>query len=263
VAAVVSYVAVVRPRVKSWGVDPLEAELSIPGDDLVDEPSTIETRGITIEAPVEKVWPWLVQMGFGRGGWYSYDMLDGKGNKSAETILPEFQTLNPGDIVHIDPISGFEVKAVEPGRVLVLYTDSALAKSQAEKAAAEAESDEQRAAASRVSGMMSGSSYPDFSATWSFFLDPTDDGQTRLIERLRIKTPGNGPAKPVLGEIMGTGIVLLTRKQMLGIKERAEGTRQALAEESDEQVAIPIESGDQAAPWESEKAAEPEYITQD
>ena len=69
---------------------------------------------------------------------------------------------------------------------------------------------------------MIGASYPEFSASWAFFLQPTDDGGTRLIERFRAKTPGNGPANVVLGEIMGTGIVLMTRKQMLGIKERVE-----------------------------------------
>jgi hypothetical protein len=223
VASAVAYFAVVRPKVRSWGFDPEEAELPIPGDDLIAEPSATETRGIDIDAPVNKVWPWLVQMGFGRGGWYSYEKLDSTG-KSADEILPEFQTLNPGDIMHIDPISGFEVKVVEPEKALVLYTDSELAKNQAEKAATEATTEEQRAAASRVSGMMSGSSYPDFGATWAFYLEPTADGKTRLIERFRVKTPGNGPAKPVLGEIMGTGIVLLTRKQMIGIKERVERT---------------------------------------
>jgi hypothetical protein len=69
---------------------------------------------------------------------------------------------------------------------------------------------------------MSGTSFPEFSASWAFYLKPTDDGKTRLIERFRARTPGSGPATAVMGEVMGTGIMLLTRKQMLGIKERAE-----------------------------------------
>jgi hypothetical protein len=159
-------------------------------------------------------------MGFGRGGWYSYQAFDSKG-KSSDTILTEFQDLKAGDIMHIDPISGFLVKTVEANRALVLFTDTELARSQAEKAAAEG-SGEVAARASKASDAMSRASYPEFAASWAFFLQPTSDGKTRLIERVRAKTPGQGPATAVLGEIMGTGIVLLTRRQMIGIKERVE-----------------------------------------
>jgi hypothetical protein len=253
VALVVSYVAIVRPRVKSWGFDPEEAELAFPGDDLVSEPSAIETRGITIDAPPDKVWPWLVQMGFGRGGWYSYGMLDNKGT-SADSILPEHQSLQPGDMVKIDKISGFEVKAVEPGRSLVLFTNTELARSQVEKAANEAVGEDQ-AAASRMSAMMANKSYPDVAASWSFLLQPTDDGKTRLIERFRAQTPDNGPANSFLGEIMGTGIVLLTRKQMIGIKERVERDVYGKSSNSDA-VAIPIDASLQS---EQLPSLEPEW----
>ncbi len=253
VALVVSYVAVVRPRVKSWGFDPEEAELPFPGDDLIAEPSATETRGITIDASPSEVWPWLVQMGFGRGGWYSYGMLDNKGT-SADSILPEYQSLTPGDIVHIDKISGFEVKAVEPGRALVLFTNTELARSQVEKAVTEDVGDDQ-AAASRMSAMMAGKSYPDVAASWSFLLQPTNDGKTRLIERFRAKTPDNGPANSVLGEVMGTGIVLLTRKQMIGIKERVERAKYGISSGSDP-VAIQVDSSIQS---EQLPSLEPEW----
>lgn len=264
VASAVTYVAVVRPRVKAWGFDPSEAELPLPGDDLIPEPTTKETRGITIDAPISKVWPWLVQMGFGRGGWYSYEVLDSKG-KSADTVLPEFQDLKAGEIMHIDPFTGFLVKTVEADRALVLYTDTELARSQAEKAATEATDDAQ---ASKATGAMSRASYPDFAATWAFFLQPAEDGKTRLIERFRAKTPGSGPANAVLGEIMGTGIVLMTRKQMIGIKERVE--HQDLEQMPDfeapvaEQFSIPVA----AEPFEAAEdfvfpEAEPSPVTGD
>src|SRR6185369_12325462 len=85
-----------------------------------------ETRGITIDAVVEDVWPWLMQLGYGRGGWYSYDKLDMKGHSATE-ILPEWQGLQVGDTVPTHPDGGFEVRALEPGRALVLYVDSEIA----------------------------------------------------------------------------------------------------------------------------------------
>ena len=208
VASGVVYFAFVRPKVRGWGLDPHEAELPLPGDELIDEPTHVETRGITIHAPVSKVWPWLVQMGFGRAGWYSYDMMDGKSGASA--IMPEFQELKVGDIMPTHPGGGFLVKVVEAEQALVLYTDTALLRSQ--------------------SGREENESYPEIQASWAFYLQP-EDGGTRLIERFRAKTPGSGPATVVLGEIMGTGIVLMTRKQMLSIKERVERLELAATEQ--------------------------------
>src|SRR3954462_4290105 len=222
VAFIGTYIVVVRPRLRAWGMDPAEVELPLPGDDLVTEPNAIETRGVTIEAPVAKVWPYLVQMGFGRAGWYSYELLDSK-VKGAETVVPELQKLEEGDVMPISPGGGgFVVKTVDFERALVLYTDTATARAQAEQEVSEA------APGSPMYGMkMSGASFPEFSASWAFYLKPTDDGKTRLIERFRARTPGSGPATAVLGEVMGTGIVLMTRKQMLGIKERAERAEMA------------------------------------
>src|SRR3954453_10171560 len=232
VAFVATYIVIVRPRLRAWGVDPSEMELALPGDELVAEPNAIETRGVTIEAPVAKVWPYLVQMGFGRAGWYSYEVLDSK-VKGAENVVPELQKLEEGDVMPISPGGGgFVVKTVEFERALVLYTDTATARAQAEQEVSEA------APGSPMYGMkMSGASFPEFSASWAFYLKPTDDGKTRLIERFRAKTPGRGPATAVLGEVMGTGIVLMTRKQMLGIKERAERGEMAA-------IAAPTESAD-------------------
>ena len=220
VSMALTYVLVIRPRVRAWGVDPTEVDLALPGDDLVPEATATETRGITIEGPVSEVWPYLVQMGFGRAGWYSYDRLDNKG-ASVKQIVPEFQHLEAGDIMPVSPGAGFEVKTVDFEHALVLYTDTAMVRAQAEKAQAEGK-DELPTPGLKASGAMLNASYPEFSASWAFFLKPTDDGMTRLVERVRIKTPGNAPANAVLGEVMGTGIVLMTRKQMLHIKELVE-----------------------------------------
>jgi hypothetical protein len=220
IASTIAYFVFVRPRLRTWGLDPTEADLPLPGDDLVPQPTATETRGIIIEAPVAKVWPWLVQMGFGRAGWYSYDALDNKG-ESAESILPEYQDLKAGDIMPTHPGGGFLVKTVETERALVLYTDTALVREQAEKARAEDKAELPTVGLKMSGGLMS-ASFPEFAASWTFFLKPIDGDRTRLVERFRAHTPGNGPATVVLGEIMGTGIILMTRKQMIGIKERVE-----------------------------------------
>ena len=100
VGAALSSIALVgflagRRLFSTWGVVPIEGELTLPGDDLVPEPTMADTRGITIDAPPSAVWPWLAQLGFGRGGWYSYDAMDMKG-RSADAILPEHQHWRSG-----------------------------------------------------------------------------------------------------------------------------------------------------------------------
>ncbi len=223
-----AYFLVVRPRVKAWGFDPQEAELPLPGDDLIAEPNAVETRGITINAPPASVWPWLVQMGCERGGWYSFDAVD-KSHPPAEEILPEFQSLSVGDILPFGVGSGFRVEAVEPQQSLVLFVDTELARQQADLAIAHGELPE-------GSGR---TSFPEFAASWAFSLQPAENGTTRLIERFRARTPGSGPVTAVFGEIMGTGLVLMGRKQMLGIKERVE---RPLTESQSEAEPQPIEA---------------------
>jgi len=205
VASAVAYVAFFRPRIKSWGFDAGEAQMTLPGDELVSEPTAHETRGITIDAPVSEVWPWLVQMGYGRGGWYSYEPLDSK-QPSAHEILPEFQDLKVGDQMPTYPGFSFEVRVVEPEHALVLFTDTAQARSQMEAAGQE---------------MKGRQDVPEFSASWGFYLEPDGDTKSRLIERFRIQGPSNAP-KVVLNEALGTGVVLMARKQLIGIKERVE-----------------------------------------
>ena len=209
VAAALAYVALIRPRIKTWGFDQLEAEKQFPGDELVTDPTSVETRGITIEDTPDKVWPWLVQMGYGRAGWYSYEPLDSK-MPSAKAILPEFQELKAGDMMPTYPGFSFEVRIVEPERAIVLFTDTSLAKTQIDDA--------------EWRGKEKMQEVPDFAASWGFYLEPQGADKTRLVERFRIQAPSNAPA-PVLSEVLGTGVVLMARKQLIGIKERVERAR--------------------------------------
>ncbi len=253
VAFVASYLLVFRPRIKAWGVDTLETEEALAGDELIPEPMATETRGVTIDAPVSQVWPWLVQMGFGRAGWYSFDSMDRR-NKSADAILPEFQKLEPGEFMPIYNGGGFEVRSVDPEHALVLYTDQSIMNRQA--LATDQSSEMTNGDGSPLTepkGMSMRMGGADFSASWAFILKPTEDGQTRLIERFRVKGSSGMPASAVMQEMMSTGLVLMARKQMLGIKDRAERPQATdLSEAQDApptgahepQIEIPVLAGD-------------------
>jgi len=219
VAFAAAYLLVFRPRIRSWGVDPAENEAGLPGDELVAEPMATETRGVTIDAPVSQVWPWLVEMGCGRAGWYSFGTMD-RPNKSADAILPQFQSLETGEMMPMYSGGAFEVRTVDPEHALVLFTDTSIMERQAK--AAGLVTKEQLDEAKQKRGQFGRGSYPDFSASWAFILTPTDDGQTRLVERFRVSSTSKMPANAMMQELMSTGIVLMARNQMLGIKERAE-----------------------------------------
>ena len=218
----------VRPWWHAWGVDEGEAATSLPGDDVVASAPVSDTRAITIDAPPSAVWPWLIQMGFGRGGWYSYDVMDMKG-RSADQILPELQSLAAGDTVPTHPRGGFEVKAIEPGHALVLYLDSDMVRSQA--AAAKANRAEAHAAATPVNlqagGALMGAAQPtEFAASWTFVVEPLADNRTRLIERFRIRFDGGDqPWTKFTLPFMGFGVFVMVRRQLLGIKARVERAR--------------------------------------
>jgi len=227
-AAAIGFVKV-RAQFRTWGIDPDEATKSLPGDDIVENAEAIDTRGIDIAAPPEKVWPWLVQMGYGRAGWYSYDELD-MDRPSAEHIVPELQELRVGDLLPTHPGGGFEVRILEPDKALVVYADRALVEAQAEAAKAAGESLAHASSNVRATGMYLDKSMPgDFHASWAFILEPRPDGHTRLIERFRgqmdfpadATTPPFAPA--IAGRALLFGLFVMIRRQMLGIRDRAEG----------------------------------------
>ena len=216
-----------REEQKSWGVVPADRSRSLAGDDLVSDPGIIETRSLSLDAPASRIWPWLVQMGYGRGGWYSYDKLDIRGS-SADAILPQFQGLAVGDIVPTHPGGGFVARVVESERALVLYLDTALVKSQVETSiarkgdAALDDIDEDLPGGLQFASAMGDMTMPEFRATWAFILEPEAGGKTRLIERFRVWTADAGLPQKLGMPVMGMGVFAMTRKHMLGVKQRAE-----------------------------------------
>lgn len=217
-----------RDKHAHWGVDEAESARPLPGDDLVGEPDAVDTRVIDIDAPVGKVWPWLVQMGYGRAGWYSYDVLD-MDEPSALGIEERWQSLAVGDILPTHPGGGFVVKVLEAPHSLVLYLDRAMAEEQAAKEAKEAKPGGIDAATANVratGGYLSRAMDGDFAASWAFQLEALPNGGSRLIERFRVRMEAPSKARPVMRVargLMGFGVFVMTRRQMLGVKDRAEG----------------------------------------
>lgn len=152
-----------------------EPERPLPSDELLPDARTQLTHGVTIAARPEAIWPWLVQMGCGRGGFYSIDVLDNDGARSAREIHPDLQRLRVGDVLPSSPASedGFEVLAIEPGRLIVLG------------GLYDADAKVQRPFdAARPSHF--------WHVTWSFVLEPIDAATTRLHVRARAAFPANG-----------------------------------------------------------------------
>ncbi len=143
---------VYRPWALTWGATDEEVARPMPGDSVVADPTFNATRAVTIDAPPEAVWPWIIQIGYLRAGFYSYDRLDNDGIPSAERILPEFQQLAAGDSIPLTSDGYAAVAALEPNRSMLLVT---------------------------------GEEGP---WTWAWGLYPVSTDQTRLVTRLRFGT---------------------------------------------------------------------------
>ncbi|MGZ4669284.1 MAG: hypothetical protein ACXVX3_12230 [Blastococcus sp.] len=125
-AAAVAYGALVRPRLLRWGATDAEVAGPYPGAELVPGGKRGATMAVTIDAPPELVWPWLVQLGGDRAGWYSWDLLDNAGRPSAREVHPEWQHLAVGDHVRYrtrryGPVDAWDVAALDPARFLGLH----------------------------------------------------------------------------------------------------------------------------------------------
>lgn len=188
VAAAMVTVVGVRRRLLSWGATRDEVARRLPGDDVVVAPQYSATNAVTIGDAPGAVWPWLVQMGaYGRAGWYAFDHLDNGGVSSAWEIVPELQDLEVGDVMATDRSGeGFVVEAVDPARSLVLSIRS-----------------------------------PDAVTSSAFVLEPSGDGRTRLLLRVRLRA-GRTPRGVGYRAVMEVGHVIMTLRTLSGIKARVE-----------------------------------------
>jgi hypothetical protein len=196
IGAVAAYVLLVRPRHLRWGATGEEVEDDLPGDDLVPDAGLVATRAVTVRAPAAAVWPWIAQMGQGRGGLYSYDALEnlvGCDIRSVDRIVPEWQDVAVGDDFRLHPDVPLSVALVEPGRALVV------------RGAVE---------------MGESAPAPPYDFTWAFVLRDRADGATRLIVRERY-----GYTKrwaPLLVEPVELVSFVMSQKMLRGIRDRAE-----------------------------------------
>jgi hypothetical protein len=168
-AGLLVYFATIRRWLLHWGSSREERRQPLPGDELLTA-RWQTTRGVTVSAPHDEVWPWLVQMGYGRGGWYSYDWLErlvGAGDfaegGSARRVVPELQALAVGDTVALSPSGGLTVAVLDPPNAMVLYY-----RMNALTAAPAREGD-----------------FAIFEWTWAFVLAPRDEVSCRLLTRVR------------------------------------------------------------------------------
>jgi hypothetical protein len=192
VGGLAAYALILHPWHLRWGATQEEVRRPMLGDELVHRPFYVSNRAITIQARPEEIWPWLVQIGMGRGGFYSYEWLErlaGLSISTVERLLPEFQTLEPGDTIPAGRGLHLPVRAVEPYASLVIGSRP-----------------EEPAGQSRVS--------------WSLGLYPRD-GSTRLVSRVRTSYFWS-PGDPLVAFFLGPLHFLMERKMLLGIQRRAE-----------------------------------------
>lgn len=208
------YFLLVRPWHLNWGVTEEEARRPLPYDQLVPRPIAQITHAITIHAPADEVWRWLVQMGQGRGGMYSYDWLENLADldmHSADEILPGMQDLKVGDLVRLAPErmgaeAGLRVAALEPGRALVLHQPFA---------------PDTRRPLDRDD--------PDlgnyYGWNWVFVLEQIERDSTRLIVRSRVDGRPRYLIKAFYTLLLEFPHFVMERAMLKGVKERAERAR--------------------------------------
>ena len=207
-AAGVGIWAALRPRTLAWGTTYDEVVRPLPGDDLVANPLYVTTRAISVKAPAADVWPWLVQLGQNRGGFYTYDVIEnlmGLDIHSAAAIRPEWQDLHAGeDYVTLDPRESIKmtIAVLEPERAFVILSG--------------APGEPPQAPGSFFKG--------EIEWSWAFMLDPVDERTTRLIIRCRAAwadTLAARLAKPLLLEPVH---FVMEERMLRGIRDRAERT---------------------------------------
>ena len=180
------YRSLLRGPILTWGATRDEVRGRLPGDELLEEADGTATRAITIDAPPAAVWPWIAQMGPSpRGGAYTYDWIEnllGLNMHSVNHVLPEFQHPQVGDGFGYGP-NEMSFRVVEPEHVLAAQSK-------------------------------------DGNWVWTFVIEETHDGKTRLISRNRFRLP---KVKDKIGMIpMEPASLLMERRMLYGIKQRAE-----------------------------------------
>ncbi|MCB8983414.1 MAG: hypothetical protein H6659_06305 [Ardenticatenaceae bacterium] len=191
------YLVLLWPWMRTWGATKAEINAALPGDDIVVTANMRSTKGITIKAPPEAIYPWLLQLGVDRGGMYSYDWLEnlfGLNVHTTDRILPEYQNVQIGDFWRFTPRD----YVLNPGPGLYVR---------------------QLIANEAVLLCFGLENSPDDACfdSWQFVLRPQNDGSTRLLLRSNMAIEQELPIK-----LTYFVQFVMERKMLLQIRERAE-----------------------------------------
>ncbi|MGO9318148.1 MAG: hypothetical protein ACLPXT_14925 [Terracidiphilus sp.] len=185
------YLFAIRPSQLQWGATAEEAARPMPGDGLVESPSFCATRAITIQGKPEEIWPWLVQIGYGRAGFYGYDLIENIGSRtgirSAESILPELQHPKTGDVLPISAVASLVFGSIQPNSYLIW-----------------------RGEATPSNG----------SFIWALY--PVDKSHTRLVSRIRLRYHWTD-RRLLLDLFTEFADPVAVPRILRGVKERVEG----------------------------------------
>ena len=186
-AGVAGFVRVYRPWHQHWGATDGEVAMVFPGDHLQPGAQFHPTRAVTIHARPEEIWPWIVQIGFGRAGFYAYDLLDNLAKPSAERVIPDLQDVHVGDWIPMSPTiteqTAFRIACFEPNCWMLW-------------------------------------SKPD--STWCWSLRAIDAERTRLVCRIRATYDWRRPSVFLSLFLLELGDFFMNRRELLGIRRRAE-----------------------------------------
>jgi len=205
-SAAPGYIIAVRPWQLHWGATDEELNATLAGDDLIANADLMATRAITVHAVADQVWPWIAQLGQGRGGFYSYDALEnlvGCDIHSADQIVSEWQDIKVGDQINLHPEVGLGVTVVEQGRALVLR-----------------------------GGVPMGAVPPPYDFTWAFVMRDQPDGTTRLLVRERYAYTQRWAR--FLVEPVSMASFAMSQRMLRGIRDRAERAGRQLSSDVDD-----------------------------
>jgi len=191
VILITTYLFVIRPTQLRWGATVEELHRAIPGDNLVVHPTFVATRAITVHARPEDIWPWLVQMGYNRAGFYGYDLIENLGSTSgihsAQSILPALQHPTTGDVLPISAVAHLTFGTIQTNQFLIWQSEIVP---------------------------------HDGAFTWALY--PIDATHTRLVSRIRLRyhEAGRGLSLDLFTEFADHVAV---PKILEGVRDRAEG----------------------------------------
>ena len=195
-----------KPLRDRWGLTKAEALRALPGDELVKEPKSVFSHGIKINAPASFVWPWVVQMGKDRAGFYSYEALEnlaGLNIYNADTILEEYQNPKEGDIIPFGPDTGYPIAVYDEGRALVIENCDDLD-------------------TKTIYDPQIGHPENFLHISWLWYVEPLDKERSRFISRNRVNFRNSFSNRLKISILAEPMVFAMDRKMCLGIKRRAE-----------------------------------------